>query len=111
MQSVFVKPGMHQPQAGTWFLRIASVHECLYVCMCVCALVCVSAPEAINKQWRDIDPYDWLNTFYGFYMAAVVNIFSGHGISIHMRCGNYSNKSKLVLYKPFLHCNNHLKQL
>ena len=38
-----------------WFLRIATVRECLYDCVCVCACVCVrvcvcvSAPEAINK--------------------------------------------------------------
>ena len=25
-------------------------------------------------MWCDIDPYDWLNKFYGFYMAAVVSI-------------------------------------
>ena len=35
--------------AGTWFLSIASVHECLYVCVCVFVCVCVSAPEAINN--------------------------------------------------------------
>ena len=61
--------------ARAWFLRIATVHECLYdcvcvcvyvcvcvcvcecacvcvcecVCACVCVCVCVSAPEAINK--------------------------------------------------------------
>ena len=38
-------------------------------------------------------PYDWSNKFYGFSMAAVVDIVSGRGIRIHM------------------HCNNHLKQL
>ena len=39
-------------QARAWFLRIAStVRECLHVCACVC----VSAPEAINNYWRDMD--------------------------------------------------------
>ena len=33
--------------AHTWFLRIASVCECLYACVCLCA--CVSATEAINN--------------------------------------------------------------
>ena len=28
-------------------------------------------------------PYDWLNKLYGFYMAAVVGIISGHDLSIH----------------------------
>ena len=31
--------------ALTWFLRIASVRECLYACV----FVCVSAPKAINN--------------------------------------------------------------
>ena len=38
-------------------------------------------------------------------MAAVVGIVSGCDLSIYTRC------EKLVLYKPLLHCNNHLKQL
>ena len=29
-----------------------------------------------------VDPYDWLNKFYGFYMAVVVDIDSWRGISI-----------------------------
>ena len=36
----------HRPVCA-WFLRIASVRECLYACVFVC--VCVSAPEAINN--------------------------------------------------------------
>ena len=32
-------------------------------------------------------PYDWLNKFYGFYKTVVVGIISGHGVSIHTRCG------------------------
>ena len=28
-----------------------------YVCLCV------SAPEAINNQWHNMDPYDWLIKF------------------------------------------------
>ena len=42
-----IKPGA-QP-ARAWFLRIASVHECLYACVLACVCVCVSAPEAINN--------------------------------------------------------------
>ena len=34
----------HRP-AHAWFLRIASVRQLQYVCVCVC----VSAPEAINN--------------------------------------------------------------
>ena len=35
-----------------------------------------------------IDPCDWPTKFYGFYMAAVVGIISGRGVSIHTRRGN-----------------------
>ena len=44
-------------------------------------------------------------------MAVVVGIFSGRGINLHARRGNWHNKSKLALYKLFIHGNNHLKQL
>ena len=33
--------------ACAWFLRIVSVHECLYACVFAC--VCLSAPEAMNN--------------------------------------------------------------
>ena len=42
----------HRP-ARAWFLKINSVRIVgmrAYVCVCVC----VSAPEAINNQWRDV---------------------------------------------------------
>ena len=42
------KPGARR----TWFLEIDPVRERL----CVCECVCVSAPEAINNYWRDMDP-------------------------------------------------------
>ena len=38
-----------------------------------------------NTVWR---LYDWLTKYYGFYIAAVVGIISGRGISVHMRRGN-----------------------
>ena len=62
-------------------------------------------------MWCDIDPYDWLNEFYGFYMAVVVDIASGRDVSIDTHRGNQTNKSKLALYKPLLHYSNHFKQL
>jgi len=52
-----------QRPAHKWFLEIAFVHDvcmcaCVCVCVCVCVRVrvrvCVSAPEAINNQWRDM---------------------------------------------------------
>ena len=45
---------------------------------------------------------DWLNKFYGFYMAAVVGIISRHGHSIDVHHRNLPNKSKLTLYKLLL---------
>ena len=36
-------------QARAWFLRIGSVRDCLYACVCVFVCVCMSAPEAINN--------------------------------------------------------------
>ena len=84
-------------RAPQWFIRIASVHECLYacacvcvcVCACVCVCVCVCVPPRLlltsGVMWCNID---WLNKFYGFYMAALVGIISGRGISIHICCGN-----------------------
>ena len=39
-------------------------------------------------MWCDIDPYNWLNKFYGFYMAVIVDIVSGRDESIHTRHGN-----------------------
>ena len=54
---------------------------------CACIHVCVSAPKAINNysglMWCDIDPMWFANKFYGFYMAALVSIVSGCGLSIH----------------------------
>ena len=42
-------------------------------------------------------------------MAAEADIDSGRDVSIYTRRGNYldksSDKSKLALYKPLLHCN------
>ena len=58
-----------------------------------------------------MDPFDWSNKLYGFYMAAEVDIDGARDVSIYMCHGNYPNNSKLALYKPLLHCNKHFKQL
>ena len=36
----------------------------------------------------DIDPYDCLNKFCGFYVAVVVGIITGRDLSIQMCCEN-----------------------
>ena len=60
---------------------------CMCVCMCVCVCVCVcmyvSAPKAINNQWRYVvSQYDQLNKFYNCDMAIVVVIVNGRGFGI-----------------------------
>ena len=40
-------------------------------------------------------------------MAALVDINSRRVVGIYTRCGNQLDKSKLVLYEPLFHCNNH----
>ena len=44
-------------------------------------------------------------------MAAVVSIISKHDLTIEANHWNQPNKSKLVLCKPQIHFNSHLKQL
>ena len=58
----------HRP-ARAWFLRIASVRECLYECVCPPPRLLITSGVI----------YDWLTKFY---MAAVVGIGSGRDISI-----------------------------
>ena len=56
-------------------------------------------------------PYDWLNKYYSFCMAAIVGIVSRRrGLRIEARRRNQPNKSKLALYKPLLRLYSHLKQ-
>ena len=81
------------------FLRIA--HVC-----CVCPLLRLLITNGMI--WT---PCYWLNKFYDFYMAVVVGIVRGCNVSIHTHRGNYPSKSKSALFKPLLHCYNHLKQL
>ena len=52
-----------------------------YICLRAC--VCVPAPRLLITSGV---AYDWSNKFYDLYMAAVVDIDSGCGIGIHMRC-------------------------
>ena len=77
--------------------------------VCVCLPLWILITSGVIRH--DVDPYDWSKKFYGFYVAAVVDINSGHSVSIYMHHGNWPNKSKLAKYKPLLHCNNHFTQL
>ena len=58
--------------------------------MLICMFVYVCPPLRLlitsGVMRCDIDrvsPYDWLNEFYDFYMAAVIGIVSGRVLSIH----------------------------
>ena len=56
-----------------------------------------------------MDPYDWLNKFYRFYVAAVVSIVSRCDLSIDVHHEKQPNKHKLALYKPSIYLNSNLK--
>ena len=82
---------------------------CIYVSVSICLVLCVSVclpPRLVitsGVMWCDMDPYDWLNKFCSFFMAAIVGIISRHGLTIKAHHRNQPNKSKLALYKPLLH--------
>ena len=91
------KPGTLDCGRRAWLLVIDLVRE---VCVCVCPpprLVITS-----GVMWHDMDPYDWLNKYYSFCMAAIVGIVSRRGLRIEACHRNQPNKSKIALYKPLL---------
>ena len=101
-----------------WFLNITfvcSITMCVFVwyVLCVCACVracmhaCVCAPnlKAINNQWYLWTPYDWLNKFYSFYIAAVAGDISRCSLSIDTYSENQPNKHNIILYIHFNSCS------
>ena len=86
---------------------------CMYVCVCAhsatCIMyapgdMCVYAPLMLlitsGMIWHDIDPYDWLNKLYSFYIAVRVGVVSRHGLTIEACPRNHPDESKLGLCKP-----------
>ena len=73
-------------QMCSWILKIVFVQTCACVC------VCVFAPEAINNQWCERTPYDWLNKFSKFYVAVVGGIVNRDGLSIDV------HRNKLIFF-------------
>ena len=69
----------------------------VYACECACARVCACVRAA--RACTCVCP-DWLNEFYGFYMAAVQSISSVGVTLASMRVVKKPKQSKLVLYKP-----------
>ena len=59
-------------------------------------------------MWHDMDPYDWLNKSYKFYMAAVVSVISRRGLRIEAYHRNQQNKHKVALFKPLFYFKSHL---
>ena len=97
-------PGRRAPG----FYRLILSAKCVYVC--VCMSVC-PPPRLVITSGVMWTPYDWLNKYHSFCMAAIVNIISRHGLRIEAHRRNQTNKSKLALYKPLLCLYSHLKQL
>ena len=56
-----------------------------------------------------MEPYDWINEFYSFYMADLVGIINMRDLTITVRYTNQPNKSKLALYKPWIHSYSNFK--
>ena len=121
------KPGHAGRTSG--FLKLflcGRLYTCVCVCVCVCVFACVSAPRLLitgGVMWCDVDPYDWLNKFYGFCMAAVVDIVSGRGVSIqpvkpfsnfqcHMYCtmGYFQRSFFQIFQRAPPHQNNTLQK-
>ena len=77
--AVIVKQGMHG-----FLTLLLSMNVCMSVCVCVCVCVhvcvCVSAPR-LSLTYGPHN-YDWLKKLYSFCRAAVVDMVSGHGLSI-----------------------------
>ena len=88
------------------FLVLLLSRKLVYMCVHVCVCVCVCLPSRLlltsGVIWA---PYDCLNKFHSFCVAAVVDIL---GLSIDLHCRNQpiANKSK-----PLIHINSHIKQL
>ena len=74
--------------AHAWFLRIALVCECLYARVFVCMCVCPPPRLLLITSGMIWTPYDWSDKFYGFYIAAVVDIGSECDVSFYTCRGN-----------------------
>ena len=108
------KPGMRRPQASEHLVSrnwSCPLNVCACLCLSVCQSVSVCPPQRLVITSAVIwTPYDWLKKYYSFCMAAIVSIVSRHCLRIKARCRNQPNKSKLLMYKPFLCLYSHLSQ-
>ena len=70
--------------------------------------VCVSDPKASNTitnsmMQQNMNPYDWLKSFYSFFIPAIVGIIRRCDLTVEVCCGNQPNNSNLALYKLLIH--------
>ena len=79
-------PGFLELLLSTKVCLCVCVFACVYVCVCVCPPPRLLITSGV--MWCVVDPYDWLNKFYGLHMAAVISIDSRHDVSIHTRHRN-----------------------
>ena len=78
------------------FLKISLLQE-VRVCVGVYACVHVSIPKLLVSGGMIWTPYDWLNKFYNFCMAAIVGIVSRRGLGIEAHRINQPNNTNLVM--------------
>ena len=74
----WLKAGVHN-----WFLKFLFSLTSLCVCVCVCVCRHLRLLVITGMIWT---PYDWLNMFNGFYIAAAVGMVSRCGITIGVHC-------------------------
>ena len=63
----------------------------------VCVVVCLPLRLLITSSMI-LSPYDWLNKFYNFYMAAVVRLDGKCGLRTEAHYRNQLSITKLALY-------------
>ena len=98
-------PSYHLYSTLTFLIKCVfkpATHNSFLFCPEVNLFACVSATKAITSGMMIWTPYDWLNKFYSFYMAAAVVFISRHCLRIEEHCKNQSYKTKLSQYKPLL---------
>ena len=75
------RPALGRRAPGFLKLILCGLSVCVLVCVCVCVCVC-PRPRLSKTIYTS---YDWLNKFYSCYMATVVVMVTGRGLSIGTR--------------------------
>ena len=89
-------------QAGHKLFLCGHLYVYVFVRMCACSCMCVCVcPVTSGIMWFNMDPI-WL-------VKQVLQLLYDPTIEEH--CRNQASKSKLMLWKPWIHFNSHLTQL